>query len=250
MSRGFYNLASGMLTQQRKINVSSNNIGNINTPGYKKEQSVTSNFGSLLINKYKQNGIHDEAEPLNNVSIVRAIIENNTFHSQGDLEETGLSTDFAIVGTGFFGVNVDNQLVYTRNGSFSIDREGYLTLEGAGRVQGEAGDIYIGTHNFNFIENGSIIVDDEIIDRINVYDFVDYGNLNKYGEGMFLAGEEPYLLEDASILHKTIEKSNVNLTQELSDIMASQRALQTASQVLKMYDMINEQAVNEIGKIG
>lgn len=101
MSRGFYTLASGMITQQRKIDVSSNNVANLNTAGYKKEQAITSNFGSLLINKYKQNGINEEAEPINNVSLIRAVTENNTIHSQGVLEETGNITDFAIVGPGF-----------------------------------------------------------------------------------------------------------------------------------------------------
>ena len=94
MSRGFYNLASGMLTQQTKIDISSNNISNMNTAGYKKEQAVTSNFGSLLINKYKQNGINEEATPINNVSIIRTIEENNTIHSKGYLKEKGSITIF------------------------------------------------------------------------------------------------------------------------------------------------------------
>ncbi|MDD4781457.1 MAG: flagellar hook-basal body protein [Tissierellia bacterium] len=250
MSRGFYTLASGMLTQQRKIDISSNNIGNLNTPGYKREQAVTSNFGSLFINKYKQKGIHEKAEPLNNVSIIRTVTENNTYHSQGALEETAVSTDFAIVGSGFFAIDVNNQISYTRNGSFSVDKDGYLFLEGAGRVQGEFGDIFIGTNNFDFAEDGSIIVDEEIVDKIHVFDFDNYESLNKYGEGMFISNVEGNLIENPVILNKTIEKSNVNLTKELTDIMSSQRALQTAAQALKIYDMVNEKAVNEIGKIG
>ena len=59
MSRGLYTLTSGMLTQQKKIEISSNNIANINTAGYKKEQAVTTNFGSLLINKLQQNGVYE-----------------------------------------------------------------------------------------------------------------------------------------------------------------------------------------------
>ena len=250
MSRGFYTLASGMLTQQRKIDISSNNIGNLNTPGYKREQAVTSNFGNLLINKYKQNGIHEEAEPLDNVSVLRTVIENNTYHSQGALEETGLATDFAIMGPGFFAIDINDQRFYTRNGNFDIDMEGYLILGGAGRVQGEFGDIFIGTDNFGFGEDGSIIVDSEIVDSISIYDFADYNNLNKYGEGMFISDAEPNVVDNPVIVNKTIEKSNVNLTEELTGIMSSQRALQTAAQALKIYDMINEKAVNEIGKIG
>lgn len=249
MSRGFYTLASGMLTQQRKIDISSNNISNMNTAGYKKEQAVTSNFGSLLINKYKQNGINEEATQLDNVSIIRTIEENNTMHSQGSLEETGNNTDFAIKGSGFFAVDNNGQILYTRNGSFNIDEEGYLTLKGTGRVQGEFGEIYIGTDKFDFAEDGSIIVEGEAIDNIAVYDFLDYNSLNKYKEGMFVSDTEPELVEYPTIANKTIERSNVNVTEELTGIMASQRALQTAAQAMKLYDMIQDKAVNEIGKI-
>lgn len=250
MSRGFYSLTSGMLTQQRKINISSNNVANINTAGYKKEQAITSNFGNILINKYKQNGINEEATPINDVSLIRTVVENNTIHSQGTLEETGSMTDFAIMGAGFFAVDNNGQILYTRNGSFNVDEEGYLVSEGIGRVQGEFGDIYIGGDKFDFAEDGSIIVEEEVVDSIAVYDFLDYNNLNKFGEGMFISDAEPDLLDYPRIVNKTIERSNVNITEELTNILSSQRALQNAAQALKIYDMINDKAVNEIGKIG
>lgn len=249
MSRGIYTLTSGMLTQQRKIDISSNNIANINTAGYKREQVVTSNFGNMLINKYKQNGIYEEATPINNVSVIRTIVENNTIHSQGALEETGNMTDFAIIGAGFFAIDENGQVLYTRNGSFNIDEEGYLVLEGAGRVQGESGDIYLGTDKFNFAEDGSITVDDEVVDKIAVYDFPDYNSLNKSGEGMFISGAQPDLVDYPVIAHKTVERSNVDVTEEVTGILSSQRALQTAAQALKIYDMVNDKAVNEIGRI-
>lgn len=249
MSRGIYTLTSGMLTQQRKIDISSNNIANINTAGYKREQAVTSNFGNMLINKYKQNGIYEEATPINNVSVIRTIVENNTIHSQGALEETGNMTDFAIIGAGFFAIDDNGQVLYTRNGSFNIDEEGYLVLEGTGRVQGESGDIYLGTDKFNFAEDGSITVDDEVVDKIAVYDFPDYNSLNKFGEGMFISGAQPDLVDYPVIAHKTVERSNVDVTEEVTGILSSQRALQTAAQALKIYDMVNDKAVNEIGRI-
>lgn len=249
MSRGFYTLASGMLTQQRRVDVSSNNISNINTAGYKKEQAITSNFGNLFINKVEQNGINKKMTPIKNVSGIRIIEENNTIHSQGSLEETNNITDFAIMGEGFFGINSGGNMLYTRNGSFNIDQEGYLNLGNIGRVQGEYGDILIGGDKFTFIEDGTIMVEGEAVDKILLYDFVDYNNLNKAGEGMFITTEDSNIVEQSTIVNKTIERSNVNITQELTGLMESQRALQTASQAIKMYDLIQEKAVNEIGKI-
>jgi flagellar basal-body rod protein FlgF len=249
MSRGFYALTSGMLTQQRKIDITSNNITNMNTAGYKKEQAVTTNFGNLLLNKYKQNGISDESTPINNVSIIRVMEENNTIHSQGTLEETGVTTDFAIVGSGFFSVDNNGDSIYTRDGSFNVDNEGYLVLEGIGRVQGEFGDIYIGTDKFDTNDGGSIIVDGEEVDKIALYDFVDYNNLSKSENGMFTSVDIPDLVEYPRILNKTIERSNVNVTEEMTGIISSQRALQTASQALKIYDLVQEKAVSEIGRV-
>jgi flagellar basal-body rod protein FlgG len=248
MSRGFYALTSGMLTQQRKIDISSNNISNLNTAGYKKEQSVTTNFGSLLINKYKQNGINEESVPLDNVSVIRTMAENNTIHSQGTLEQTDRNTDFAIMGAGFFSVDNGGEILYTRNGSFNIDNEGYLVLVGSGRVQGEYGEIYVGSDEFQF-NNGKIIVDGEEVDSLAVYDFLDYNNLNKTGEGLYTSAEDPELVENPEVVNSTIERSNVDVTKEMTDIMASQRSLQTAAQAFKIYDMIQDKAVNEIGKI-
>jgi flagellar basal-body rod protein FlgG len=249
MSRGFYALTSGMLTQQRKIDISSNNIANMNTAGYKKEQAVTTNFGSLLLSRSEQNGGNGNAVAISSVSIIRSMEENNTIYSQGTMEETGKSTDFAIQGSGFFSIDNNGSTVYSRDGSFNIDKEGYLVLEGVGRVQGEYGDMYLGTDKFDFNDDGSIIVDDEEIDKISLYDFLDYSSLKKTGEGMLTSGEEPNLVEYPKILNQTIEKSNVDITEEMTGLISSQRALQTASQALKIYDMVQEKAVSEIGKI-
>lgn len=249
MSRGFYALTSGMITQQKKIDISGNNISNINTAGYKKEQAVTTTFGSMFINKYKQRGIYDEATPLNTVSVIRTMEESNTFHSQGIFDETGLNTDFAITGQGFFRISNGANEYYTRNGSFNVDAEGYLALGGRGRVQGEYGDVYIGTDKFTSLEDGSILVDGEAVDKIGIYDFEDYNTLTKAGEGMYTAQGEPVLMENPQVKGKTIERSNVDVMDEMTNIIESQRALQTASQAIKMYDLIQEKAVTEIAKI-
>lgn len=246
---GFHTLTSGMLTQQRKIDISSNNISNINTSGYKKEQAVTTNFGNLLIHKMEQSGIHQTATPIGNVSLIKTIGENNTIHSQGTIEETGLLTDFAIMGSGFFKINENENTLYTRNGSFNIDENGFLVLQGAGRVQGQNGDIYIGTDKFDLSLDGNIIVDGNTVDKIEIYDFLDYKDLRKFGEGKYSSDVNPYIYENAEVRNKTIERSNVDLTKEITDMMSSQRALQTASQALKIIDMVQEKAVSEIGKL-
>lgn len=249
MSRGLFTLTSGMLTQQRKIEIASNNMANINTAGYKKEQAVTSNFGSLLIHKLRQNGIYKTADPLSDVSLIRIMEESNTYHSQGTLDETGGAFDFALVGEGFFSINNNGNIIYGRNGSFNLDDEGYLIFEDKGRVQGEYGDIFIGTDKYEATDDGSIYVEGEAIDKIAVYNFENYENLNKVSEGFYTSADEAIIMENAVMKKGWIERSNVDLTQEMTDIMASQRALQSNSQALKMYDMIMDIESNQIGRI-
>lgn len=246
---GFHTLTSGMLTQQKKINITSNNISNINTAGYKKEQAVTTNFGNLLIHKVEQNGTNQTSTPIGNVSLIKIMDENNTIHSQGTIEETGADTDFAIIGSGFFGISENDNIVYTRNGSFNIDSDGYLILQGTGKVQGQKGDIYIGKNKFDLSSDGNIIVDEKIVDKIQIYDFLDYNNLKKSGEGKYISVTDPYINENAEVRNKTIERSNVDVTKEITDMMSSQRALQTASQAIKIIDLVQEKAVSEIGKL-
>lgn len=250
MSRGLYTVASSMLTQQRKIDVHSNNLANINTAGYKKEQLITSNFGNLLISKVNQDGIYETNEPLGNVSLINTVVDNNTIHSQGALDKTGGKLDFAILGSGFFGVSDENgNTMYTRNGNFDVDEEGYLIFQDKGKVQGEYGDIYIGTDKFTFKEDGSIYVENELIDKMAVFDFENYDNLEKVSEGLYGSNEQSDIVEYPNISRGTIERSNVNSTEEMVEILSSQRALQTGSQVIKMYDKVMEMAANRIGNI-
>jgi len=124
-----------------------------------------------------------------------------------------------------------------------------LIFSDKGRVQGEFGDIYIGTDKFDFLEDGSIYIDGEQIDKISVYDFEDYNVLDKASEGMYRANGEAFLVEKQQLKKGVIERSNVNLTQEMSDVIASQRALQSNSQALKMYDLVMEMSANQIGRI-
>lgn len=247
MSRGLFTLTSGMITQQRKIDIISNNISNVNTAGYKKEQAVTTNFGEMLISRVNQNGIHQTSDEIGDVSLIRIPLDNNTIHSQGSLDETNGVFDFAVVGSGFFAIRDNDEIYYTRNGSFNLDEEGYLVAENNRRVQGEYGDIYLGTDKVNCTDDGSIYIDGEIIDKIGIFDFNTYDDIEKVSEGIYSSEQQPELLENTVIKNGWIERSNVNMTEEMLEMISSQRALQTNSQAIKMYDQIMDLAVNSIG---
>ena len=133
MFRGFYNLTSGMLSQGRRLDVVSNNITNISTAGYKADHYTDSTFQEVMLSRVG-NKDKSRSQEIGQQSYILAPSELFTDYTQGGLEETGLPRDFAIDGEGYFAIDRDGQVAYTRAGSFTLDDEGYLCLAGQGRV--------------------------------------------------------------------------------------------------------------------
>ena len=144
--------------------------------------------------------------------------------------------------------------MYTRNGAFVIDNEGYIALQHAGRVLGEDNQpIYIGTDDIQAMDDGTILAADgnTVLGKFGIVDFEDYYNgiQKSKREGLFTTiGAQP-VPTDTSIEWKTLERSNVDMVKEMTDMMASQRALQSAAQVLRMYDQLLGKATTEIGRV-
>ena len=248
MFQGFYNLASGMLTQSRNLDVVSNNITNSLTPGYKKDTMTSSTFQEELMSR---TGNLDKSSPqaLNNIAMMRIATGTVTNFNQGQLQETGNPLDMALTSDGFFQIQTQNGMVYTRNGSFIIDNEGYLALPEVGRVMGNNGPLYLGTDDIDVDSMGNVYVaGGNNVGTLSIVNFDDTAQLEKAANGIFTSNAQPTAF-NGTIIQKSLEQSNVDTVQEMVSMMESQRALQSASQILKMYDQIMNKAANEIGQI-
>lgn len=264
MYQGFYNLTSGMLTQNRNLNVISNNMVNLQTPGYKRDKMVSTTFQEEMLyrtgKRYKEN-----PEPLATTSKIRTADRTYVSYEQGGFEETDGIFDVALSGEGFFVINTANGPAYTRNGSFPVDDEGYLALNNLGRVLGTDGQpIQIDNENFTINSRGVISVvetqgDDEDggesettvreMGTLQVVDFEDYEQLHKEDYGLYTTNQEARNVENPSVLWKILERSNVDMMEEMTSMITSQRALQSAAQVLKMYDQMLSKAVTDVGRL-
>lgn len=246
MVRGFYTLSSGLLTQTRKLTAVSNNLANVQTPGYKRNVVSATTFGNMVISRLDNRG----SVPVGEMNLITAADRTDVIHSQGSLKETGRNLDFAIQGQGFFGVQGENGVVYTRNGSFNVDEQGYLLSQDlGGRVLGQNGPLMVGTDQFEADNNGNILVNGAQVGTLAVFDVEDYNTLRPAGQGAFTAGQGVVAVQVPQLAWKNVEGANIDTAQEMTDAMLMQRNLQTCSQALKMYDQILSRAVTEIGKI-
>ena len=247
MFQGFYNLTSGMLTQTRKLNVISNNMANVTTPGFKSDTFTQRSFQDELM--YRIGNLHkNDPQPIGTMNWKVVADGNVTNYSGGGFSTTVSPLDTCIIGDGFFQVKTEGGMVYTRDGSFSLDDEGYLYLAGLGRVQGESGDIKLSSDQITIDADGSIVDSDQgtIVGKLKLVDFADYAaQLTKAPGNAFTATGQTRQAQ-ASVRQNALEDSNVDAISEMTDMMTSQRALQSAAQVLSMYDKLAAKIV-EIG---
>lgn len=261
MLRGYYTAASGIITQEKKLNTYSNNIANVSTVGYKKDDMISGDFGEHLtvrMNSYQTKNVHAIGRGV----FMQVIDEKYTDYTQGAFEDTQRPMDICIAGDGFFTIQKDDGEYLTRDGQFSLDEEGYLVLPGFGRVLGQNGEIQIGTSSFSVDEQGNIYVlpfdaeegdEADLIDTLRIVmpdDMYDETRFDKAQDGLYWAdGVTEVDYSNTQILQGILEKSNVNMSEEMTNVLASQRALQSCSQIVKMYDELAEKITTQVSRV-
>lgn len=267
MLRGFYTAASGMIAQQRHQETLSNNIANVNTPGYKADQATLRSFPEMLIEQMGSKQlpttqglnlpVQNPVGPLNTGVYVQEMVPN---FSQGDVRETGVSTDLALIngtfpdetGSVFFTVQHENgDIRLTRNGNFTVDGEGYLvTNQGHYVLDQNENPIQTGGHDFLVSDNGIIQTEAGTI-PLGIAYVPNVHELEKEGDGL-LNGETAALPAGATyqVKQKSLEGSNVDALQMMTQMMESYRIFETNQKVLRAYDESMGKAVSEVGRIG
>ena len=227
MLTGFYTAGSGILNQQRNVNIIGNNIANNQTAGYRAQRMVSTTYEHNFLTRLENGVYHSigEGDP----AIYTEEVE--TIFDESYLKETENPYDMALVGRGYF----------------NIDAEGYLVLEGIGRVQGRNGDLRVGGSDYTITPHG-LVYDNEgvFVDRILVTTPAEGTAIKKFDNGMFVA-DAAEDVDAPTVYQNHLEQSNVDMNEEYTGLIEAQRALQACASALKMVDKINEKAAGLSG---
>lgn len=277
MLRGFYTATAGMISQQKRTEMLSNNIANANTSGYKSDQSAVRAFPEMLLSRMENDsmpikngqsfGINTSIGSLNTGAYIQELIPQFT---QGDVRETGLPSDVALVegiiplnnetnikGVLLFPVQTQNgEQRYTRNGTFTLDNEGILTSNGNPVLSTTGNPISIQSNDYQITPEGNVLVGGENVGQIDVRFGGDVRNLVKEGNGLYRTADEedlPSALNNGEIQYTLrqgfVERSNVDVSKTYTDMMTAYRAFEANQKVLQAYDRSMEKAANEIGRL-
>ncbi len=257
MVRGLYTAYTGMLNQQKRMDTLSNNLANADTTGYKKEGVTSKTFETQLAIKVKDGSHGYLDQRIGKLNLGVKIGENYTDFSQGSYRYTDNTYDLALGGNGFFQISFTNKkgeqsVKYTRDGNFTIDKEGALRTKDGDYVLGDSGEIYLPTNSASVSINklGEIYCDGEYIDRIAITDFEDYNYLKKYGENLYTAVDGAVEKEaDAVIDQGYLEMSNINVVSEMVNMISLSRTYEANQKVIQTMDELMEKSANQIGKL-
>ncbi len=253
MFRGIYNALSGMNVQQARMDVISNNLANVNTNGYKSEQVLSKTFGEVLLSYRGPLAKGTANVGTTNLGTVVSQVPVN--QAQGQLVSTEKLTDLALEGRGFFVVqreSADGQQLYTRNGSFSVNSEGYLITAQGDLVLGDSGPIKVGSEEFTVDEDGRVSADGKQIAVLKVVgiDAAGQEQLQKVGENYFAAQGNLETAEDKpKVRQGYIEKSNVDVVNEIVSLLSVQRSYEAGQKIIQAQDELLGKAVNQIGTL-
>ncbi len=239
MLRGFYNAAQGMLVKQRELDAIGNNIVNVNTAGYKKDEIVMNTFMDELIL------VNERTETSGHFLQTYADISKTNLE-QSNFTYTESNFDVGIYGNVYFNIRGENNTVYqTRNGQWELDSQGYLVLGDAGRIQGQNGDIFLGTGDFIIDNAGVIYIDNQPVDRLMLTYIPPDADVTKVGNNLMLyEGDGAIPPEEFyDVIQGCWEHSNVDGNKEITQMMEAQRLYEANSKILQALDSINSRAV-------
>lgn len=252
---------TGLDAQSKEIAVISNNLANASTVGFKKSRAVFEDLLYQTINQPGGRSAQDTEMPSGlMLGAGTKVVATQKIHTQGDMINTDNSLDLMIQGEGFFEIQMpDGSSGYSRNGQFTMDEEGNVVTPGAGYLMQPQITIPPDALAITVSQDGEVSVKLQgqpapaVIGQINTVNFINPMGLEPIGQNLYVetavsgAPQQgiPSLEGFGMIVQGALETSNVNTTEELVNLIESQRVYEMNSKVIsavdEMLSYINQQ---------
>lgn len=264
MMRSLFSAVAGLRTHQTRMDVIGDNIANVNTVGFKKS-AVT--FKDVFYQTLRggsaataDTGIGGTNPQQIGLGVTLGSID--VIHTQGAAQATGNGTDLIIQGEGFFVLRAGDLTYYTRAGAFHFDNEGYLVNPDGYMVLGDGGDpiqVPATAQSYSISRTGEVTYIDENGELrsagiIQLARFPNPSGLEKVGSNLYAAapaagevlegtaGNENFT--NTTIIPSALEMSNVELAQEFTDMIITQRGFQANARTITVSDEMLQELVN------
>lgn len=273
MSKPLWPAVSGAIARDQQIEVISNNLANVNTNGFKRDDIT---FKEYLSKNEKMDDIAEDIPrspikdkdlyPLDGRDQSFVVVNGTqTKFTAGALKVTDNPLDIALNGPGFFEISTPSGIRYTKSGSFRISPEGKLiTSEGfpllTKGAEGEAADaagreISTADHDgaLHVNDRGEVYMGDEKIGHISIVEFANLNSIRKIGSNNFENKDPAKNPAQAAVntfaKQGMVEASNVNPVQEISNLIRANRMFEQDLKAMKTVNEMLSKEVNDIGKM-
>lgn len=231
---------SQQIALRRAIDVTANNIANMNSTAFKAERLSFQQF----LQPFEDDGKRDA---------LNFVYDADTYtdFSEGGLSQTNASFDVAIEGKGFFQVQTQDGPRYTRDGHFGLDTTGQLVTRDGDPVLDVSGapiliDPKLGQVSIG--KDGVISQDRQQVGQLGVYDFDNPAAMRRVGGGLFETGEAAYPAEKAQVRQGFLESSNLQPIAAITQMLAMSRAYEGATKLIETANDLSRSAVRTLSQ--
>ncbi|MCZ6588400.1 MAG: flagellar basal-body rod protein FlgF [Alphaproteobacteria bacterium] len=223
---------SYQLALTNQLDITANNIANVTTPGFQSRHPL---FVEFLVS-------------IENGEEIAYVVDKGTVRNlnPGPVNYTGNPLDIAIEGRGYFVVETDEGISYTRNGAFQLDSSGQLVTSSGAAVLNDGNDPIVfapGETQINITRDGTISTENGTIGRFRLVEFVDEQAMTNLGNSLMETEQEPLEASDSAIVQGMLEGSNVIAIAEITRMIQLLRSYQAANQLIVSEDEREQQAI-------
>lgn len=263
MDHGLYTAYLGLRARQNALDVTANNIANASTPGFKGDYML---YRSIQLSAQEQSaaptGINPQAttqlDPSQAAAHTRStgLVTGTALNTTaGTIRQTGRNLDVAIEGDGYFVVQTQQGLRYTRAGNFTRDPSGQLTTASGDPVMGEKGPISLPPGEAHITPDGEITVGYQSVDKFQVVRF-DKPSRDLVKEGNTLltlndqTGITPQQVTGVRVVPGALEGANVDTVSEMAAMIHHSREFESLQKAISMLmNDVGRKVGNDIGRL-